>query len=71
MQCCTVLVIPRIAVVKIIIIIVLLFPFQEIQESDLEHFANVDMQYLATTMSEECFICSINHCVCNESREES
>ena len=43
MQCCAILVIPRIVVVKIIIIIGLLFPFQEMQESDLEHFANVDM----------------------------
>ena len=43
MQCCAILVVPRIGVVKIIIIIVLLFPFQEIQEPDLEHFANVDM----------------------------
>ena len=38
------------------------------QQSDLEHFANVDMQYLVTTMSEEYFICSPSHRVCKEKR---
>ena len=43
MQYCAILAIPRIAIVTIIIIIALLFPFQEMQQSDLEHFADVDI----------------------------
>ena len=42
MQYCAILAIPRIAIVTIIIIIAL-FPFQEMQQSDLEHFADVDI----------------------------
>ena len=54
--------------VLIIIIIALLSPFQEKQQSDLEHFANVYMKYSVTKMSEECFICSTNHRVCKRKR---
>ena len=41
MPYCAILAIPRIVIVTIIIIIALLFPIQERQQSDLEHFANV------------------------------
>ena len=42
-QYCAILIIPRIVIVTIIMINALLFQFQEMQQSDLEHFANVDM----------------------------
>ena len=53
----------------------MLFSFQEIQHSDLEHSAvrhlTFDIQYLVTTMSEECLIWSTNNRVCQEKRGKS
>ena len=43
MQYCAILAIPRIVIVTIIIIIAFLFPFQEIQQSNLEHLSSVDI----------------------------
>ena len=51
MQSCAILAICKIVIVTIIIIIALLFLFQGIQQSHLEHFANLDMKYLVTIMS--------------------
>ena len=42
-QCYAILINPRIVIVTIIMINALLFLFQEMQQSDLEHFADVDM----------------------------
>ena len=66
-QCCIILAIPKIVIVTIVIIIAL-FPFQEIQQPNLEHFVNVDMWYLVTAMSEECFIRSTNYRFCKRKR---
>ena len=54
MRNCAILVIPSKFIFTIIIIMVLLFPFQERKHSDLWHFANVEMQYVITAMPEEC-----------------
>ena len=67
-QYCIILAIPKITIVTIVMIIALLLSFQEIQQSNLEHLVNVDMWYLVTAMSEECFICSSNHRFCKRKR---
>ena len=55
MQNWAILVIPSKFIFTIIIIMVLIFPFQERKHSDLQHFANVEMQYVITAIPEKCF----------------